>query len=107
LRIPSKGNQGKWGGPLGDLLVEISLTDDILSIPVSIFLAIRGSDGLSIRAPTGSTLRGKIPPNTKEGSIIDFTNELGTTTKIRVVYKYPTKLTDQQIDLLSKLIKIS
>lgn len=105
LRIPSKGNQGKWGGPMGDLLVKISLVDDIISIPISVFLAIRGSDGLSIKSPLGSHITGKIPPNTREGTILDFSDEIGKITKIRIIYKYPTKLTDQQIALLSDLIK--
>ena len=105
LRVPSKGNQGKWGGPMGDLLVKISLVDDIISIPISVFLAIRGSDGLSIKSPLGSHITGKIPPNTREGTILDFSDEIGKVTKIRIIYKYPTKLTDQQIALLSDLIK--
>ena len=105
LRVPSKGNQGKYGGPMGDLLVDINLVDDIISVPISIFLAIRGSDGLSIKTPNGKRLTGKIPPNTHEKTILDFTDELGKVTKIRLIYKYPSKLTEEQVALLSKLIK--
>jgi curved DNA-binding protein len=105
LRVPSKGNQGKFGGPMGDLLVDINLVDDIISVPISIFLAIRGSDGLSIKTPNGKRLTGKIPPNTHEKTILDFTDELGKVTKIRLIYKYPSKLTEEQVALLSKLIK--
>ncbi len=105
LRIPEKGNHGKQGGPNGDLLVKISLVDDILAIPISVFLAIRGSEGLSIKSPSGDNLRGIVPPNTQEGDLLDFTSDLGTVKKIRVVYRYPTKLTEKQISLLNELIE--
>ncbi len=107
LRIPSKGNQGKQGGPPGDLLVKISVEDDILTIPISIFLAIRGSGGLSIKSPSGDSLRGKIPENTREGDLLDFTSDLGVVKKIRVVYRFPSKLSDKQITLLSELIDLT
>jgi curved DNA-binding protein len=105
LRIPEKGNHGKNGGVNGDLLVKITLIDDILTIPISIFLAIRGSEGLSIKSPSGDNLRGKIPPNTREGALLDFISDLGAIKKIRIVYKYPTKLTEKQISLLNDLIE--
>ena len=104
LRVPNKGNIGKRGGPNGDLLVKISLKDDILSIPISIFLAIRGSDGLTIKSPAGDRLIGVIPPNTREGDIISFRNEMDKEKKVRVIYKYPKKLDKKQISLLTDLI---
>jgi len=104
LRVPSKGNLGKRGGPNGDLLVKVILTDDILSIPVSIFLAIRGSEGLAIKSPAGDRLTGVIPPNTKNDDIISFRNEMDKEKKVRIIYKYPTKLNEKQVALLTELI---
>ncbi len=103
LRIPSKGNLGKNRGPSGDLLVKISLIDDILAVPISVFLAIRGSEGMKIKSPSGDSLSGKIPENTREGDLLDFTSDLGTVKKIRVVYRYPSKLSDKQKALLNEL----
>jgi curved DNA-binding protein len=103
LRIPGKGNQGKRGGPAGDLLAKISLNDDILEIPVSIFLAIRGTENLTIKSPTGEVLTGTIPSNIRERSIVDFTNEIGKIKKIKVRYRYPLKLSKEQKDLLKRL----
>ncbi|MHA1975418.1 MAG: DnaJ domain-containing protein [Candidatus Hodarchaeales archaeon] len=106
LRITGKGNIGKQGGSKGDLLVKITLVDDILAIPISIFLAIRGSEGLSIKSPSGDSLRGIIPPNTREGDLLDFTSDLGSIKKIRVVYRYPSNLSEKQTSLLNELIDI-
>ena len=104
LRVPSKGNLGKRGGPNGDLLVKVVLTDDILSIPISIFLAIRGSEGLTIKSPAGDRLTGVIPPNTHHNDIISFRNEMDKVKKIRIIYKYPSKLNEKQAALLTELI---
>ncbi len=105
LRIPNKGNVGKRGGPAGDLLVKIALKDDILAIPISVFLAIRGSEGLTIKSPSGDRLTGIIPPNTRHGEIISFRNEMDKVKKVKVIYKYPSKLNEKQISLLTELIK--
>ncbi|MHA1942528.1 MAG: DnaJ domain-containing protein, partial [Candidatus Hodarchaeales archaeon] len=100
LRISSKGNQGKFGGRAGDLLIKVEVEDDILAIPISIFLAIRGSEKITIKPPTGGVLTGRILPNTKEGEIIPFINDLGRKQKCRVVYRYPSTLTSKQSELL-------
>ncbi|MFX1539115.1 MAG: DnaJ domain-containing protein [Promethearchaeota archaeon] len=102
LRIAGKGNQGKMGGSAGDLLAEVSLIDDILEIPVSIFLAIRGSD-LTIRTPTGEELSGYIPKNTQNNAILTFNTDNNKIKKIRVKYQYPRALTKDQEDLLTRL----
>ncbi len=107
LRIPKKGNQGKQGGPPGDLLVKISLVDDILTIPISIFLAIRGSESLSIKSPSGDSLRGRIPPNTRDGDLLNFISDIGVNRKIRVVYRYPSQLSEEKIALLNELIELN
>ena len=104
LRVPNKGNAGKRGGPNGDLLVKVVVTDDILSIPISIFLAIRGSEGLAIKSPAGDRLTGVIPPNTRHGDIISFRNEMDKEKKVRIIYKYPLKLNEKQATLLTELI---
>ncbi len=104
LRVPNKGNLGKRGGPNGDLLVKVVLSDDILTIPISIFLAIRGSEGLTIKSPSGDRLTGIVPPNTHHGDIISFTNEMDKEKKVRIVYKYPSKLNEKQVALLTELI---
>jgi len=102
LRIAGKGNQGKMGGNAGDLLAEISLIDDILEIPISIFLAIRGSD-LTIKIPTGEKLSGYIPRNTRDDTILTFKTDADEEKKIKVRYQYPKALTKEQADLLSRL----
>ena len=102
LRISGKGNQGKMGGHAGDLLAEISLIDDILEIPVSIFLAIRGSD-LTIKIPTGDQLSGFIPRNTRDNTILTFNTDSGEKKKIKVKYQYPRALTAEQAELLTRL----
>ena len=102
LRIAGKGNQGKMGGNAGDLLAEVSLIDDILEIPVSIFLAIRGSD-LTVKTPTGETITGIIPKNTQNNTILTFNTDENKLKKIRVKYQYPRALTKDQEDLLTKL----
>lgn len=102
LRIAGKGNQGKFGGVAGDLLVEIPLIDDILDIPVSVFLTIRGSD-LTIKTPDGEQLTGIIPSNTKENTVLAFTTETEKTKKVRVKYQYPINLTEIQKNLLTQL----
>lgn len=106
LRIPNKGNVGKRGGPNGDLLVKLALKDDILAIPISIFLAIRGSEGLTIKSPSGDRLTGIIPPNTRHGEIISFRSEMDKEKKVKVIYKYPSELSEKQISLLTELIKL-
>ncbi len=102
LRIAGKGNQGKRGGHAGDLLVEISLIDNILEIPVSVFLAIRGSD-LTIQTPSGEQLTGIIPSNTRENTVLSFTTVSEKIKKVRVKIQYPKTLSDNQKDLLTKL----
>jgi curved DNA-binding protein len=104
LRVPNKGNIGKRGGPNGDLLVKVALTDDVLAIPISVFLAIRGSEGLTIKSPSGDQLAGVIPPNTHDGDIISFRSEMDKVKKVRIIYKYPAKLNEKQVALLTELI---
>lgn len=102
LRISQKGNQSRSGGPPGDLLVEINLIDDIIDIPISIFLALRGSS-LRLRSPSGEELSGTLPNNTLENTILDFKSGSGEIVKIRIKYKFPAKLTARQLELLSEL----
>jgi curved DNA-binding protein len=106
LRIAGKGNQGKMGGNAGDLLAEITLIDDIIEIPVSVFLAIRGSD-LTIKIPADEQLSGFIPKNTKDNTILTFTSSNNKEKKIRVKYQYPRRLTKDQEDLLTKLHELT
>jgi DnaJ-class molecular chaperone len=105
LRVSGKGNVGKYGGLNGDLLVTVHLVDDILDIPISIFLAIRGTEELTINTPTGEKLKGKIPSNTKENTILTFTTKTQEAVKVRIKYKYPRKITDDHIELLKRLDK--
>ena len=105
LRIAGRGNQGKMGGNAGDLLAEITLIDDILEIPVSIFLAIRGSD-LTIKIPTGEKVSGHVPRNTRDNTILTFKTDADEEKKIKVKYQYPRALTKEQVDLLKKLQKL-
>lgn len=104
LRVPGKGNSGKHGGPNGDLLVNISLKNDIINVHVSIFMALKGSS-LSFKR-NNSKISGNIPSCSKDKSIHNFTNENGKTVKICINYKYPTDLTLEQKQLLADLQKI-
>ncbi|MFX0087275.1 MAG: DnaJ domain-containing protein [Candidatus Hodarchaeota archaeon] len=106
LRISGKGNQGKMGGMAGDLLVKISIDNDIPDIPLSIFLAIRGSNFLTIKTTDDEQLTGSIPMNTKENSVLDFVSKSGKRKKIRVKYLYPKMLSNEQKELLSRLYEI-
>ncbi|MHA1968918.1 MAG: DnaJ domain-containing protein [Candidatus Hodarchaeales archaeon] len=103
LRISGKGNPGLRGGLAGDLLVTINIEDDILNIPLSVFLAIRGSENLTIKSPDGESLTGIIPSNTRENSILEFTSSTNTLRKIRVKYLYPHSLSPEQEDLLTRI----
>ncbi len=103
LRISGKGNQGTMGGMAGDLLVKISIDNDIPDIPLSIFLAVRGSNSLTIKSPDGEQLTGTIPMNTKENSVLDFVSKSGKQKKIRIKYLYPKMLTNEQKELLTSL----
>jgi DnaJ-class molecular chaperone len=97
------GSQKKEKGLAGDLLVTINIEDDILNIPLSVFLAIRGSENLTIKSPDGESLTGIIPSNTRENSILEFTSSTNTLRKIRVKYLYPHSLSPEQEDLLTRI----
>jgi len=102
LRINQKGNQSRSGGLPGDLLVEINLVDDIITVPISLFLALRGSS-LRLRSPSGEELSGTLPSNTPDNALLDFKSESGDIVKIRIKYKFPVNLTPRQLELLSEL----
>ncbi|MHA1332275.1 MAG: DnaJ C-terminal domain-containing protein, partial [Candidatus Hodarchaeales archaeon] len=102
LRIPNKGNTGHFGGPSGDLLIEINLVDDIINIPISVFLALKGGQ-ITLKNPSGDEISGEIPNNTRDKTVLDFLIRDNKTVKVRVNYKYPTSLTEEQKELLSKL----
>ena len=104
LRIPSKGKPGRLGGLAGDLLVEIKIVDDIPNIPISIFLAILGTENLKIQLPSKEIISGSIPRNTLENTILTFSSQIGEIRKIRMKYRYPEKLTSEQEKLISELI---
>ncbi len=106
LRISGKGNKGKMGGLAGDLHIKIVIDDDILNIPLSILLALRGSDSFTVKSPNGEQLTGTIPMNTKENTILDFITDTNATKKIRVKYSFPKQLTDEQKRLLIKIYDI-
>ncbi|MFW9853736.1 MAG: DnaJ domain-containing protein [Candidatus Thorarchaeota archaeon] len=107
LRIPGKGNQGKYGGPAGDLLVLIEVNDDIITIPISIFLALKGTNEINIKTPQGNSLSGSIKPNTPDGTVLSFIDPIaGDRVMIRIRYVFPKKITPQHEDLLSKLYEL-
>ena len=106
LRISGKGNKGKMGGLAGDLHVKIVIDDDILNIPLSILLVLRGSDSFTIKSPNGEQLTGTIPMNTKENTILNFITDTNVTKKIRVKYSFPKQLSDEQKKLLTKIYDI-
>jgi len=106
LRILGKGNKGKMGGLAGDLLVKIIIDDNILNIPLSILLALRGSDSITIKSPDNEQLTGKIPINTKENTILEFITDINTNKKITVKYSHPKQLSDEQKELLTKIYEI-
>lgn len=106
LRISGKGNPGLAGGPAGDLHVIINIEDDILDIPLSVFVAIRGSENLTIKSPEGELLSGIVPSNTKENSILEFRSATEQLIKVRVKYKYPLSLSPEQEELLTRIYEL-
>lgn len=106
LRISGKGNPGSAGGLAGDLHVTINIEDDILDIPLSVFLAIRGSENLTIKSPEGDLLTGIVPPNTKENSILEFRSATGRSIKVRVNYQFPLSLSPEQEELITRIYEL-
>jgi curved DNA-binding protein len=107
LRVSGKGNQGKYGGPSGDLLASVTIHDDIITISISIFLALKGSKEITVKTPQGKKLIGTIKPNTPNGALLTFLDpDVGNQVLVRLRYTFPAKITQQHEDLLSKLLEL-
>ncbi|MHA1971416.1 MAG: DnaJ domain-containing protein [Candidatus Hodarchaeales archaeon] len=102
LRISGKGNKERFGGPSGDLLIDIEVIDDIINIPISIFLALKGGS-ITLKNPSGDEITGKIPSNSRDKTVLEFHTSDSKTIKVRINHKYPISLTQEQKDLLGKL----
>jgi molecular chaperone DnaJ len=76
LRIPRRGTAGAKGGPPGDLLVHVAITDNPgfersgdnfeVDLPVPFVDAALGAQ-VSVPLPEGGAVRVKVPPGSSEG----------------------------------------
>jgi molecular chaperone DnaJ len=115
LRIPEQGEEGEYGGPRGDLYVQIRIlphpifersgSDLLCRINIPLSYAIFGNE-VSVKTITGKA-KIKIPPGTQSHSVFRLKGQgmpLGRSSRgdqlVKVVVVIPTDLSKQQKDLL-------
>lgn len=123
LKLRGEGEAGSLGGPAGDLYVQIAVqehaiferqdADLICEIPISYGEAVLGAE---IETPTleGKSII-KIPPGTQSGKLFRLRGKgiqvLGENTRgdqiVRVVIDVPRKVSEEEREVLEKLIKVS
>lgn len=123
LKLSGEGEDGAFGGPPGNLYVQISVkphpffsrqgNDIICEVPISFPKAALGGE---VEVPTlDSKVKLKIPPGTQSGKVFRIRGK-GITDlrgygkgdlKIRIVVEVPTKLTAEQTQLLERFAEIS
>jgi molecular chaperone DnaJ len=123
IRLRGKGHPGKNGGPEGNLLIQITVSEDthfhrigddlFLDLPISLNEALMGgtvkiptgSGEVSLKIPSSSTgnkklrLQGKGVKNTKTGQKGDLTVSLKIT--------LPEKMTEEAKNLLIQFIELT
>jgi len=123
LRLNGEGDLGRYGGPPGDLYVEIEVEehpifnrdgDDLLcELPISFPQAALGD---SVEVPTlEGKIRLKIPPGTQSGKVFRLRGKGIVSLRgygrgdllIRVAVEVPTSLTKRQKELIQELAELS
>ncbi|HOK39518.1 MAG TPA: molecular chaperone DnaJ [bacterium] len=123
IKLKGEGEPGKNGGPNGDLYIFINVKEHpiftrqgnniVCSVPISFYTAVLGGE-IDIPTMNGNE-KLFIPPGTQTGKIFKLKNkgfpELYDTRKgdqlIEVVIVTPTKISQEERELLEKLAKIS
>ncbi|MFH1480929.1 MAG: DnaJ C-terminal domain-containing protein [Pseudomonadota bacterium] len=120
LRVPGRGHPGHYGGPKGDLYVQIKVLDHLLfkreGDDLTLTQTIKISEavlGTELEVPTidKKVLRLKIPPGTQNNAKFRLKGygipHLGGSGRgdayVRVSIEVPTKLTKKQKELIKKL----
>lgn len=106
LHFPGKGNAGKFQGKAGDLYLNVNIVEDILNLPVSIYLALRGTN-ITFKTKHGEKITGIIPGTTRENTILTMKTQTGIPQKVRIKYQYPSVISAPQKKLLSQLHKLN
>ena len=106
LHFPGKGNAGKFQGKAGDLYLNVNIVEDILDLPVSLYLAIRGTN-ITFKTKHGEKITGNIPGMTRENTILTMQTQTGKPQKVRIKYQYPSVITAPQKKLLTQLHNLS
>ncbi|MBN2568687.1 MAG: DnaJ domain-containing protein [Deltaproteobacteria bacterium] len=122
LRLAGKGNPGVYGGPNGDLYIQIDVlphivfaregNDVIFNKSISFTEAVLGTS-ISIPTLSGSTKKIKVPPHTKNNTKIRmkgfglpyFKKSEKGDQYVRIIIDIPKKLTEEQLELVKKLSK--
>ena len=116
IRVGGKGSPGTGGGPAGDLYVTVRVADHPLfarsganlgiTVPITFVEATLGAE---VTVPTlDGKVKLRIPPGTPSGKTFRVRGKGVTTTKttgdllVTVEITVPTKLTDEQRQLLEK-----
>lgn len=120
IRLAGEGEQGRWGGPPGDLLVSLSVAPHPIferhGEDLHLELRLNAADaalGAEIEVPTadGQPVRLKIPPGTQTGDVFELKDlgvpRLRQSGRGRLVVTafvaIPEQLTRAQRDLLEQL----
>ena len=121
LRIASKGQEGPWGGPAGDLIIKILVAphpvfersgeDLIITREISLTQAVFGTQ---IEVPTldEKTLSLKVPPGTQshtqmrvKGHGVPHFNKPGRgDLYVKIMVRLPKSLTPEQEELFKQLV---
>ncbi len=120
LKISGKGLAGKFGGPNGDLLINVTITpnkvftrngDDLnTEINIDIYKAILGG---SVSLNTfGGTVKIKIPPETQQGKVLKLKGlgmpKYGTAEEkgslyVKIIVNIPANLSNEEKELFRQL----
>jgi len=122
LRLAGKGNPGVYGGPNGDLYIQIDVlphmlfareeNDIIFNKSISFTEAVLGTS-ISIPTLSGSTKKIKVPAHTQNNTKIRmkgfglpfFKKSEKGDQYVRIIIDIPKQLTDEQLELVKKLSK--
>jgi molecular chaperone DnaJ len=123
IAIPHQGDAGTNGGPAGDLIVVIHVTEDrfferdtqdlYCAVPVTMVQAALGCD-ITVPSLDGKQISLKIPAGTSNGKLLRIKGEgvpyTGSTRRgdlyVKVVVQIPAHLSSQQKTLLEQYLQL-